>query len=110
MSLSSHIEWEAIGAGLVAGGFLVIGPFAGFVVSGILAGVFYIPLYVYSRRIAVPPIISLPIFGSALGLLVALICDKLLGKLIIQVYVIFISWGALGGFLFVYGADHRKLA
>jgi len=50
--LSSHSEWEAIGAGLVGGVFLVIGPFVGFFLSAIVAGLVYFPLYVVSCRIS----------------------------------------------------------
>ncbi len=39
--LSAHSEWEALGAGLLAGGFLVIGPFAGFLISAIVAGLVF---------------------------------------------------------------------
>lgn len=106
--LSPYPEWEAFGAGLLAGGFLLIGPIAGFVFSAIVAGLVFLPLYLVSRRITGLPIFLLPIIGSAAGLFIAIIFRIGLENLILPVYFIFVFWGALGGFLFVFGAEHRK--
>jgi len=108
--LSSHSGWEALGAGLVAGGLLVIGPFAGFLISAIVAGLVFIPLYKTSCRITRLPILILPITGSIVGLIVAFLFSIRLENLISPVYLIFAFWGALGGFLFVFGTGHQKRA
>ena len=106
--LSSHSEWEALGAGLLAGGFLLIGPFAGFLISAIVVGLIFIPLYKASCRIFGLPILLLPITGSIVGLIVAFLFSMQLENLILPVYLIFAFWGALGGFLFVFGTGHHK--
>ena len=108
--LSSHTEWEAFGAGLLAGGFLVIGPFAGFIISAIVAGLVFIPLYLASCRITALPILLLPIAGSTVGLIVAFFFGMRIENLVLPVYLIFAFWGALGGFLFVFGSGRHRRA
>jgi len=108
--LSFRSEWEALGAGLLAGGFLVIGPFVGLFFSAIVARLVYFPLYVASCRISWLPIFLLPISGSLVGLIVVFLFSMRFENLILPVYFIFPFWGVLGGFLFVFGARNHKRA
>lgn len=105
---SSHSEWEAFGAGLLAGGLLVFGPFAGFFFSAIVAGLIFCPLYMASCSITKLPKLLLPIMGCLVGLAFAFLLSMRLENLILPVYFIFAFWGALGGFLFVFGAERRR--
>lgn len=105
--LSPQPGWEAIGAGLVAAGLLSIGPFVGFFCSFVVAGLVYIPVYIASYRSPKLPIFLLPITGSITGLIAVLIWRE---NPILPVYFIFAFWGALGGYLFVFGVRHHKIA
>jgi len=107
--ISSHAEWEAFGAGLLAGGLLVVGPVVGYCFSVILANLVYVPLYLVSRRVTQLPILILPNIGAIVGLILAFAFSLWWGDLIFPVYLVFAVWGAIGGFLFVSGAEHRKV-
>jgi len=106
--LSSHSEWEAFGAALLAGAFLVVGPIVGFCLSVVLAIVIFVPLYSASCGVAGLARLLLPIIGAIVGLAIAFIMSIRIENLIFPVYLILACWGALGGSLFVFGAEYRK--
>lgn len=108
--LSSHSEWEALGAALVGGGFLATGPFAGYFTSVVVAGLVYVPVYMASRRFFGLTLFLLPIIGASVGLTVAFVFSMREDNLILPVFLILAFWGGLGGFLFILGAGHHKLA
>lgn len=44
------------------------------------------------------------------GYLIAIAYRASMDNLIMAVYIIFVVWGALGGLVFVYGAERRRSA
>ena len=108
--LSTHSEWDAIGAGLVGANLLVLGPIVGFVVSTVVAGLIYVPLYAVSARITWLPRVILPVAGLAVGLTVAFLFRLWLENLVFSMVLIFVFWGALGGALFAIGAGRKRPA
>ncbi len=95
---------------MLAGGFLTIGPLAGFFISAILAGLVFFPAFAVSSRVAMLPWLLLPITGAVVGLLAAFVLSTRLDNFLFAVYLLFAFWGALGGYLFMFGVHRGKSA